>query len=593
MIDVSMAAFEAFLAAERARLDPDYEALVAEEKARLAPEYEELYAKRVANAEAEQRARELRASEDAAQARGFILLHAQSQSQAALATQAFQSVADASAARQRRAYIAQLESELLQEQVLAEGLEKSESMQAEQLKLYAQGHGQQPSGRNPLRLHLNSAQGIASAPVGLEMVGTGIQPSSKGNQRQDVYVPGMPSVVPPISTGQREAGLRDQLVVVESEVREEAKILESYLEQQRRKERCPQLPTPEVAARLADEDKELSRLEAELSDAVSNQLVSEAAALRVVDDLQTQVLDLSGECGALMLGAKSTKERDGGALARRLASVLQAALPTGTCNSEGIYLDDILDRLINEAPQVRAMLRVASASDAEVCDATTAGNEGDVAWSTLQSRNEVRKLRRQLTEVESDLREQRQTAEELDSESQALQRLTRDELDDYEVELAEMQRENDLLRKQQPEWQRTQTRMLRLISDLQRKQSELARANANKPSFDVESSSASVKSTPSPKGQNGRRLWLSDYPPSPSADALSCVGNSHSAEPDAIAKDMRRLAAARSEGEALRQQMAKLEQEKSGLINSQQSLISYVQEKIPQLQRQAALRGAT
>jgi len=206
-------------------------------------------------------------------------------------------------------------------------------------------------------------------------------------------------------------------------------------------------------------------------------------------------------------------------------------------------------------------------------------------------RNELENLRVEVAESEARNRQLRDETREMHSESQAVVRNARSNLEDNELHLSQVRQELDLLKRQQVEWQKTQHRTIRLVEDLQRERTKGAHAQAVVASRLTELQREAYlnkgKST-LPSEPTRRRLW-------PAEDLLAAgseaaPGTASYAVGESSTARTHRLEAVRGETETLRQHIERLEKEKVDLIHGQQGLIEYVKAKLPQLEGAALQR---
>jgi len=472
--------------------DAAFEAIVSRERARLAPLYADLFRQRAPAVEDRARAVALAASgleqlEAEAQSVGNLaedvdpncgarrgLGLATSSSAMVLVAEGAVSPPDpsllAAAAAQERQMIASLEGELLQEQVFAEELQTSELAQREQERQLreqiaaagrcgssdAGGASAQGGGpRRPASPH-HGCQGPA-VPTGLfaEIEQERARASQLEQKAWRCQNAAGASQAHQELLLEHHDGLRKRLADIELQSREHSMEL-LYGEREL------------SDARLSEELETSEGVEAALRRELQQHQSAECAAQLAVDGLHCQVLDLNGDCGALLLDSAADEDRD--AVERdRVLAVLRASLPPYYAAAGGT-LDALVSHLEHERPEV---YEVARTMESQTGDTPSADER------LLQRlRADVDGLHQEVAGLAEEASHEYQAAEEAEAEAQKVARATRDDLEDSELELSELRYEADLLRRHQTEWQRTQIRTLRLVEDLQRERVKGIQAQA-------------------------------------------------------------------------------------------------------------------
>lgn len=228
-----------------------------------------------------------------------------------------------------------------------------------------------------------------------------------------------------------------------------------------------------LAADELEASRQLSALEATeaaLLEDVEKQRALESVEELAVEQMQGQIVDLSGECGMILLECAGESDRDGADDDRALA-MLRGVLPASYFGKE-ISLEELLMLLERQRTEICDLLRAADTSaavDSEI------GLTGD---PLQRSGREVEWMRQEVQSLQAETQSQFRASSEMESEVEDVKRAAHEDLDDCEIELSEVRRETELLRRQQTECQQAQVRMLRLIDELQRERVKGVHAQA-------------------------------------------------------------------------------------------------------------------
>jgi len=423
-------------------------------------------------------------------------------------------------AKMRREVLA-LEGELLQENVLAEELSQSEEVREAQL---------------------NEIQAAATAAAERQAPPNSWGGGSRHGQKRSS--PGEPQL--------RHSGERLRWLEMEAERQRDAALTarsrsDSLAEQVAALEAEVLSAEESQAGSVVDLECEsvqaLERSEAGLLHRIRTDRSEEATAAKAAEELRARILDLSGDCGALLLGSTAADQRCDVEAARAFA-MLQQALPPAHPALAARSLDPLLERLEDEHAEVRGKLLQ-----------PTSGT-GDPPLMILRA--DVDELHREVKEAEAEVRETvgRAATAECDAED-ARQEITY--LDDRQAEVAGLRRDSELLRRQKAEWQGSQVRMLRLLEDLQRQRARGAETQAL---------------VATRLGELQRDL--------PLGAGLRASLRSGSG---------RKLEEVLGENETMRQKLSILEAEKAELLRKQQGLMAFVRSKMPHLEAGLGGRG--
>jgi len=239
---------------------------------------------------------------------------------------------------------------------------------------------------------------------------------------------------------------------------EEMLLLEcSELERQLRQHAPAGTTTTQEGGGCQDGERLLDELraqEAELIAKVAQSEKEEEVTSQAVQQLQAQVLDLSADCGSLLLDATMDEQRDIGEAAQFI-QILKASLPATHQAQRAKSLNELLGQFEAELPVVQAALQHKSG----------VGVAGLDPLSALQ--DDVEELREEVKSAEAEAHNSVDRAEEAEVEASVIAR--RDALYDEDrlAEAARLNQECGLWRPQQAEWERSQVRLLRLVADLQ------------------------------------------------------------------------------------------------------------------------------
>jgi len=473
-----------------------------------------------------------------------------------------------------RRQIASLEGEILQEHVFAEELKCTDHWQELQLCRLLESMGESVTENS------SCEQPLTSLPLGVEAITGLLQEPVAAKQFEDktacIENTRSASEVHALLI-EHESNLRRQLTEVEADMQFESEYLVE-------------------ASNQRNETATLRVLTSSTTDeaAAENELrhTQEATCLArtSVDRLRTELWDLSTDCGTLWLESRCFRDQE-----IKLFASLQEALPPEDhvpmeilANSEGPTLDDLLWRLEEEHPEVRENFHRA--------DLHIHGAVNDSLSQQVASLEEV------LAEVEAERLGRHVATQHARAETQVAASMVQQQVLDRQSELSDLRQELGLLGRQCKECQRMQNRMQRILDDLQRSRSEGARGQAvitqrltelkrESQALDADCSSASSagggfapppQKTTRQKTQRRRRLWPGEGPSSSDERTSRVPHSSGNCHADS-SRDKRRIEI-RAESVALRQQIAKLEEEKLNLIQSQRDLYTYVQTRMPQLE---------
>jgi len=170
--------------------------------------------------------------------------------------------------------------------------------------------------------------------------------------------------------------------------------------------------------------------------------------------LQAQVLDLSADCGSLLLDATVDEQHDIEE-ASQFIQILKASLPTPHQAQHAESLNELLGQLEAELPMVQAALQ-------HQTGIVVAGLD---PLSALQ--DDVEELREEVQSAEAGAQKWVDRAEEAEVEASSIARRDAFYDEDRLAEAAMLNHECGLWRPQQAEWERSQVRLLRLFADLQ------------------------------------------------------------------------------------------------------------------------------
>lgn len=326
---------------------------------------------------------------------------------------------------------------------------------------------------------------------------------------------------------------------------------------------------PEDSIRLqgaVEEAKQLPKLEAweaGLAERVRQGAEKEAQVQEAAVRLQNRVLDLSSECGMLWLGSSADDYRS--REEAELTRVLQDVAFEGSLFTP-LSLDDVLDRLEEDSTEVQAEL--------EFRHRLTAAERLE--------HDHVDFLASELADIQAEVAAYSERSALAEAEASDAH-LELGDSDDRVAEALTLRRENEVLRRQQQEWQRSQLRMLRLIEDMQRQRARGVQSQAlvaQRLSELQRSLGGSARGYPTSRSN-------SPYQSPPRSNAGSRqLSPARRGSPE---RESRRMDAIRNDNVALQSQIRKLELEKEDLIKGQQDLISLVKSKMPQLE-EAMLR---
>jgi len=329
-------------------------------------------------------------------------------------------------------------------------------------------------------------------------------------------------------------------------------------------------PSPDGApagvAAEAEQLPSLERVEAGLSERLRQSGQEELAAQQVVKRLQSALQDLESDVGALWLDTSSMGNQE----AVHVHAVLVAALPPlpGSTGGHPATLDGLLENLDKQFQATHEELQI-----------DTARGSG---W---QAREEERleRIDREIAELKAEADESAEEASRFQVEVKKIPRATAD-LEDRLCEAADLRRENDVMRRQQSQWQKSQLRMLRLIEDMQRKRYRDVQSQATVAArlTELQRELPLQDITGPATGGNDRSSMLS-YPssrsPSPPKSRDMMFGS-----PGSMAGGSR-LNAIWSDNVALKSRARRLEEEREDLIRSQEGLIKMAQSNLPSIQQ--------
>ncbi|CAE8646915.1 unnamed protein product [Polarella glacialis] len=280
---------------------------------------------------------------------------------------------------------------------------------------------------------------------------------------------------------------------------------------------------------LKDRVAFLEEEEKELLEQVRRNRQTEQAAQQAAEQLRERVLDLSGDCGAMLLGA-SVEDNSLQATFDGLCQML----PTGHPALQEKSLDCMLAVLEAEREAVLACLIASEAGgDAQL--------KGD--------RQQADELARQLAELEEKALQTTRRLTAVEAETRVTGGMM-ENVDDRLTKAATLRKENQLMLRQQAEWKRSEARMLRLADDLQ---------------------------TQRARGATGGHENL----PLDLADAKML---------EVASRDREQLALVAQANHEMSQRIIQLEEEKAHLIHSQRGLESFIRSRVPDIE--AKLAGA-
>lgn len=322
---------------------------------------------------------------------------------------------------------------------------------------------------------------------------------------------------------------------------------------------------------VSEEAKQLPALEAweaDWAERVRQGAEEEVKAQQTATRLQNRVLDLSSECGMLWLGFTvddSHKSEE----ASYVRALQEHVFPGESLHPAS--LDEILSRLEEESKEIRTDLQF--------------GHR--LAPAERLERDHVDFLASELAEIQAEASAHSERAAFTESEVAVVARELRD-VDDRLSEALSLRRENEVLRRQQQEWQRSQLRMLRLIEDMQRQRARGVQSQALvaqrlselQRSLPLRELGGSFRGYPTSRS-------ISPYSSPPRSRASSrqlSPGRRGSPGRGSPGRGSRRVDAICCDNVSLQGQIRKLELEKEELIKGQQDLISLVKSKMPQLE---------
>jgi len=230
--------------------------------------------------------------------------------------------------------------------------------------------------------------------------------------------------------------------------------------------RLRHLEKEQAAARedfRAERLEPLLRAEAQAAEGLRREQAAEAAAQQAAERQRGQVLDLSGDCGSLLLG--SVDDSHSSSEAARALALLRTALPAAHAARRAGGVEEALRILEEERADVRAMLLGLPGGSKPSADGPEALCE------------EAAALRSEVKRVEAAARRKLSRAEDLRSQALAAAEAHGD-AEDALLEAATLRRETGLWRRQQAEWEKSQARMLQLTGDLQHERESCAQRQA-------------------------------------------------------------------------------------------------------------------
>lgn len=192
---------------------------------------------------------------------------------------------------------------------------------------------------------------------------------------------------------------------------------------------------------------------------------SELRAMENAQEFRQRVLELRGDCDALVLSAAADKDRFD-LETEHIKSILLDSFPKDHPMRQAPSLDHLLEAMVFELPNIKAASSRWSADR---------GTENDPAMRQLQQ--EVEDLVQRLSQAEVEARQESKRHDEVAKESRTC-REDLSEFNDFMAEVALLRKESDYMRRQQAEWERTQFRMLHLADDLQKQRIKATQSQA-------------------------------------------------------------------------------------------------------------------
>jgi hypothetical protein len=472
-----------------------------------------------------------------------------------------------------------LEGEILQEVVLADQLRASEESREAQRDAQSSGFrgaarppklGEKPSPTSQLREALREADQVAaSSSVASEELRAEVQQERAAVRQLE------------------QRAWRAQNAVRASEAHED--LLQAHRKDLERKLGDVQAQigflTPSrdgMQAGVITEAQQLQsveKYEAAMSNRARQSGQEELASQQVVMRLQQKMQTLEHDVQALWQDA-SVVPAMGNQEAADIRAILVAALPPASGSSGGhpATLDQLLQKLETQRHVVREELQI--------------DKERGSGW---QAREQERldRIAKEIVELNSEAEANIEEASRYQAQMKALPRACMD-VEDRLCEAADLRRENDVMRRQQSQWQKSQLRMLRLIEDMQRKRyrdvqsqatvaARLSELQRDLPIQDL--SIAAGVAPPSVTARSAMPSYPSSRSPSPpkSRDTFGSPG-----DPEMLPKGASRLNSIWSDNVALQSKLRRLEDEREELIRSQENLIKVVKSKMPTIEQARA-----
>jgi len=320
--------------------------------------------------------------------------------------------------------------------------------------------------------------------------------------------------------------------------------------------------SPRSAAEESRQLPSAKAWKAEVQERLKQGAEKEAEMQEANERLQNRVLDLSSECGMLWLGYNADDDRK--TEAAYVRALQDLAFP-GTALDPPPYLDEVLARLEQECREIRSTLQ---------------SGHGMRSAAERLERDHVDFLASELAEFQSEASEHSRRTTVCENEAAVVARGLRD-VDDRFSEAMSLRRENEVLRRQQQEWQRSQLRMLRLIEDMQRQRARGVQSQA------LVAQRLSELQRSVPLRELGGSVRGSSRSVSPWNSPPRSRAGSRQLSPKrrgSPGKGGRRVDVIACDNAVLQGQIRKLELEKEDLIKGQQDLISLVKSKMPQLE---------
>eukprot|EP00933_Yihiella_yeosuensis_P025870 TRINITY_DN20065_c0_g3_i2.p1 TRINITY_DN20065_c0_g3~~TRINITY_DN20065_c0_g3_i2.p1 ORF type:complete len:570 (-),score=172.22 TRINITY_DN20065_c0_g3_i2:87-1565(-) len=292
--------------------------------------------------------------------------------------------------------------------------------------------------------------------------------------------------------------------------------------------------------------RNLEEQERQLTAEVRQERHSELEAHEAAKSLKERVLDLSADCGQLILGDSHQDLRKSEQAA---ALLLHRLLPQKNNTSAAeVNLVNFLELLEEEREAV-----VALAEDQVPLDG------GNRRLEEVQE--EVELLANQLAQLEEDALKKARQLTQVEAQAQ-LAGQAMAEIDDRLGEACTLRKENQLLQRQQDEWRRSEARMMQLATDLQGQKSKGAQSQAVLAARLMELKRELLPSTGA-RGSDRRDADRSGSSRGALADQLSLVEETN---------------------KELRQRIRRLEDEKAQLVHHQRGLDSFFRSRVPDIE---------